>query len=75
MNNTLFDYLLSCLASLSLHVLYGAGAYALIKVMYPIVCGQTPDGDLRTQRVRNRFLVTVALWFAVSLYHGASLLS
>ena len=76
MNSGIFDVLQSCFGYIGslviqfgIYAVYGVGAYYLIKIIYPIAVGKGEGSDLSDRKIWNRFVVTTAIWFAVSLYH------
>ncbi len=78
MNSNTFPDALAFIAGLliqfGIYALYGVGTYYLIKIIYPVIAGKGEGSDLYDRRIWNRLVVTMAIWFAISLYHGWSLL-
>ena len=75
MNSNIFDALQSgfghiggLVVQFGIYAVYGIGVYYLIKIMCPIAVGKGED-DLSNRKNWSRFVVTVVIWFAVSLYY------
>ncbi|MBK82261.1 MAG: hypothetical protein CMD81_08140 [Gammaproteobacteria bacterium] len=64
-----FGYIGGLVIQFGIYAVYGVGGYYLIKIMYPIAVGKGEGSDLSDRKIWNRFVVTTAIWFAVSLYH------